>query len=110
VGLGTGSEAGTALGAGALVVVASVRWAAGKWERAKRHWVDDANRVGEGLKRDLKATLQECIEKNVAVVPITAYQGMRKLAAKEEEEVDLVRSDLISTQADLEAVETSLPS
>lgn len=54
--IGTGSEAGTALGAGALVAVASIRWAVGKWERAKRKWIEDADRVGEGLKRDLKVS------------------------------------------------------
>ncbi|OAX39122.1 hypothetical protein K503DRAFT_717128 [Rhizopogon vinicolor AM-OR11-026] len=59
--LGAGSEAGTALGAGALVAVASIRWAVGKWERAKRHWVDDANRVSEGLKRDLKVRIKTAL-------------------------------------------------
>lgn len=108
--IGTGSEAGTALGAGALVAVASIRWAVGKWERAKRKWVEDADRVGEGLKRDLKATLERGIEKNVAVVPMAAYEGLRELAGKQQEEIDVVRSDLISMQADVEALETARPS
>lgn len=56
--LGAGSEAGTALGAGVLVAVAGVRWAVGKWERAKRQWIDDANRVSEGLERDLKVRIK----------------------------------------------------
>ncbi|KAG1808364.1 hypothetical protein EV424DRAFT_1574478 [Suillus variegatus] len=88
--IGTGSEAGTALGAGALVAVASIRWA--------------------GLKRDLKATLEQGIEKNVAVVPMAAYEGLRELAGKQQEEIDVVRSDLISMQADVEALETARPS
>lgn len=108
--VGAGSEAGTALGAGALVAVASIRWAVGKWERAKRKWVEDADRVGEGLKRDLKVTLERGIEKNVAVVPIAAYEGLRELAGKQQEEIDVVRSDLISMQADVEALETARPS
>ncbi|KAG1798322.1 hypothetical protein EV424DRAFT_1546346 [Suillus variegatus] len=108
--IGTGSEAGTALGAGALVAVASIRWAVGKWERAKRKWIEDADRVGEGLKRDLKATLEQGIEKNVAVVPMAAYEGLRELAGKQQEEIDVVRSDLISMQADVEALETARPS
>ncbi|KAG2099121.1 hypothetical protein BD769DRAFT_1512126 [Suillus cothurnatus] len=108
--VGAGSEAGTALGAGALVAVASIRWAVGKWERAKRKWVEDADRVGEGLKRDLKMTLERGIEKNVAVVPIAAYEGLRELAGKQQEEIDMVRSDLISMQADVEALETARPS
>ncbi|KAG2121347.1 hypothetical protein BD769DRAFT_1008458 [Suillus cothurnatus] len=108
--VGAGSEAGTALGAGALVAIASIRWAVGKWERAKRKWVEDADRVGEGLKRDLKMTLERGIEKNVAVVPIAAYEGLRELAGKQQEEIDIVRSDLISMQADVEALETARPS
>jgi hypothetical protein len=108
--VGAGSEAGTALGAGALVAVASIRWAVGKWERAKRKWVEDADRVGEGLKRDLKMTLERGIEKNVAVVPIAAYEGLRELTGKQQEEIDMVRSDLISMQADVEALETARPS
>ncbi|KAG2150986.1 hypothetical protein DEU56DRAFT_728457, partial [Suillus clintonianus] len=108
--VGAGSEAGTALGAGALVAVASIRWAVGKWERAKREWVEDADRVGEGLKRDLKVTLERGIEKNVAVVPIAAYEGLRELAGKRQEEIDVVKDDLISMQADVEALEIARPS
>ncbi|KAG1776979.1 hypothetical protein EV702DRAFT_297317 [Suillus placidus] len=108
--VGAGSEAGTALGAGALVAVASIRWAVGKWERAKRKWVEDADRVGQGLKRDLKVTLERGIEKNVAVVPMAAYEGLRELVGKQQEEIDVVRSDLISMQADVEALETARPS
>lgn len=108
--VGAGSEAGTALGAGALVAVASIRWAVGKWERAKRKWVEDADRIGEGLKRDLKVTLERGIEKNVAVVPMAAYEGLRELAGKQQEEIDVLRSDLISMQTDVEALQTARPS
>ncbi|KAG1746291.1 hypothetical protein EDD22DRAFT_918270 [Suillus occidentalis] len=108
--VGAGSEAGTALGAGALVAVASIRWAVGKWERAKRKWVEDAGRIGEGLKRDLKVTLERGIENNVAVVPMAAYEGLRELAGKQQEEIDVLRSDLISMQADVEALQTARPS
>jgi len=52
--LGAGTEMGTAIGSGALLAVSSVRWAVGKWERAKRGWVQDSVRVGEGLTRDLQ--------------------------------------------------------
>jgi hypothetical protein len=55
-------------------------------------------------------TLERGIEKNVAVVPIAAYEGLRELAGKQQEEIDMVRSDLISMQADVEALETTRPS
>jgi len=76
--LGAGSEAGTALGAGALVVVASVRWAVGKWERAKRHWVDDANRVSEGLKRDLKVRTKTTLQWTRLMSSIGHTAGMHR--------------------------------
>jgi hypothetical protein len=60
VGISSGVEAaglGTAVGVGVLGVVAAVRWAVGKWERAKRAWWSDWKRVGEGLGRDLKVKM-----------------------------------------------------
>ncbi|KAG6335569.1 hypothetical protein ID866_3509 [Astraeus odoratus] len=42
--LGAGSEIATAVGVGALVGTSSLRWAVGKWERAKRRWLQDLER------------------------------------------------------------------
>ena len=52
--LGAGTEMGTAIGSGALLAVGSIRWAVGKWERAKGRWMQDSARIGEGLTRDLQ--------------------------------------------------------
>jgi hypothetical protein len=49
-----GLEPHTAMGVGALLAAASVRWCVGKWERAKTKWWEDWRRVGEGLDRDLR--------------------------------------------------------
>ena len=57
--LGAGTEMGTAIGSGALVAVSGIRWAVGKWERGKQRWIQDSERIGEGLTRDL----QVCIYK-----------------------------------------------
>lgn len=56
--LGAGTEMGTAIGSGVLLAVGSIRWAVGKWERAKRRWVQDSARIGEGLTRDLQVCVQ----------------------------------------------------
>lgn len=48
------SGGGSAAGAMMLCTLLGVRWAVGKWERAKRRWWADWKRVGEGLGRDLK--------------------------------------------------------
>jgi hypothetical protein len=52
--LGASTEMGTAIGSGALLAVSSIWWAVGKWERAKRRWLQDSTRIGEGLTRDLQ--------------------------------------------------------
>jgi len=55
-----GLDAGTALGVGLVIAIGSVRWAVGKWERSKRRWWDDWNRVGKGLERDLRVSKLIC--------------------------------------------------
>lgn len=51
-----GLDAGTAMGVGLLSAVVGVRWAVGKWERSKKRWWEDWNRVGHGLGRDLRVS------------------------------------------------------
>lgn len=43
-----------AVGAGALSLVFGIRWAVGRWEKAKRRWWESWSRVDEGLERDLQ--------------------------------------------------------
>jgi hypothetical protein len=50
VGLGTETMVGT----GMLSAVLGLRWAVGAWEKAKKRWWQDCDRVGQGLSRDLK--------------------------------------------------------
>jgi hypothetical protein len=54
--IGPGLELETAIGTGMLISVAGVWWMVGKWERAKKKWWRDWDRVGQGLERDLKAS------------------------------------------------------
>lgn len=55
--LGLGAE--TSVGVGMLGAVFCLRWAVGKWERAKKRWWADWERIGEGLGRDLKVRKPE---------------------------------------------------
>ena len=57
LGGGSGSEVATAIGAGTLVGIGALRWAVGKWERGKRNWMQDLERVSAGTSRDLKVCL-----------------------------------------------------
>lgn len=49
-------DAGTALGVGGLGALVGVRWAVGRWEKAKKLWWEDWARVGDGLQRDLNVS------------------------------------------------------
>lgn len=49
-----GMSTETALGVGMLGAAVGVRWAVGRWEKAKWRWWKDWGRIGEGLDRDLK--------------------------------------------------------
>ena len=46
----------TVIGVGMLGAVLGVRWAVGRFERAKKKWLRDYDRVGEGLERDLRVS------------------------------------------------------
>jgi hypothetical protein len=48
------SAPGTTIGVLMLCVLLGLRWAVGRWERAKTQWWEDWARVGEGLGRDLE--------------------------------------------------------
>ncbi|KAG6920261.1 hypothetical protein DXG01_005030 [Tephrocybe rancida] len=98
-----GLDAGMAGGVGLLTAVAGVRWAVGKWERAKRRWWEDWDRVGSGLGRDLKATLDQTMQENVLVV---AEIGCDKLS-------DLIkqrRSEIAEVEDELDTLKTTLDS
>ena len=51
LGLNLGGE--TVVGAGVLAGVVGLRWSVGRWEKARRKFWADWERVGEGLGRDL---------------------------------------------------------
>lgn len=51
---GQGMETESAVGLGLLTASLGMRWAVGRWERAKKRWWKDWDRVGQGLERDLK--------------------------------------------------------
>ncbi|KAL0956333.1 hypothetical protein HGRIS_002484 [Hohenbuehelia grisea] len=69
-------DATTSFGAGVLASLVGIRWAVGVWEKAKKRWWEDWHRVGDGLSRDLKSTLQQTVRNNIAVIPEAAITGL----------------------------------
>lgn len=98
---GPGAEIASALAVGTIIAIGSLRWAVGKWERAKRKWIQDLGRVSDGIKRDMKASLQHTIDQNVVVVAETACQRLKELATKGQEEMRAVDAELQALQAEV---------
>ena len=59
--LTTGLETETAIGTGMFMSAAGVWWMVGRWEKAKRRWWKDWDRIGEGLERDLQVIRGFCV-------------------------------------------------
>jgi len=85
IGVGLGGE--TVVGAGILAGVAGLRWSVGQWEKAKRKFWADWERVGKGLERDLTATLDQKFEEHVASVPVAVCEQLKRLEQKRREEL-----------------------
>ena len=52
--VGLGMDPMTGIGVGLLGLMASLRWAVARWEKEKKRWWTDWERIGMGLERDLK--------------------------------------------------------
>lgn len=113
----TGMEVETAVGSGLFASALGIRWMIGKWEKAKRRFWRDWDRVGQGLERDLRVsvhmerliwiflivdgvqvTLQRVISQQVVLVPTKACEGLNQLADKRKEEVAALKEELSALQ------------
>ncbi|KAI0645917.1 hypothetical protein C8Q79DRAFT_1071559 [Trametes meyenii] len=91
----------TATGVGMLGAVLGVRWAVGRWEKAKTRWWKDWDRVGEGLERDLKVTLDRTMDQHVVLVAETACTGLETIVGKRKTEVQELVDEVQSLEAEL---------
>ncbi|KAH8108002.1 hypothetical protein BXZ70DRAFT_1003420 [Cristinia sonorae] len=96
--LGVGAE--TAAGLGMFTAVAGIWYSIGRWEKAKRRWWRDWDRVGEGLERDLRATLNQVVADQVLVVPTTACENLRDMIKKREDEVAQLKDEITILEQD----------
>ncbi|KAE9411208.1 hypothetical protein BT96DRAFT_982979 [Gymnopus androsaceus JB14] len=95
-------DATTSIGLGMLTAVAGIRWGVGRWEKAKKMWWADWNRIGEGLERDLVASLDHALKHHVCAYPLKAHEGVSELAPKRLEEIVELRSELESIRKDFD--------
>ncbi|KIL65908.1 hypothetical protein M378DRAFT_10491 [Amanita muscaria Koide BX008] len=103
-----GIEPTTAVGLGAFGALASLRWAIGKWERAKKRWWEDWIRIGHGLERDLKATLEDVMREKVTVVAENGCVALRETTDKRKDEIAQFATELYALQAEQEIIEKQI--
>ena len=92
--MGSYIDGATAIGGGVFVSVLGLRWAVGRWERARKAWWGNYHRIGQGLGRDVKRRLDEALEKQVFVAPKALCDGLERLAEKREKDLDGLSSEL----------------
>ncbi|KAG9026883.1 hypothetical protein FRB95_008369 [Tulasnella sp. JGI-2019a] len=68
-----------AFGLGALGVVAGARWSVGRWEKAQRQFWKGWHRVGQGLSRDMKVSLDSTFDGALTKTPRIACDGLQEL-------------------------------
>jgi len=106
--LGYGSmEPMTAVGVGVFVGVAGMRWAVGRWERAKRAWWKDWARVGEGLDRDLRTHLDRTIREQVVVAPERAYKELGGMAGNRKASLEKSLDELQDLRDELRSLHST---
>ncbi|KAK0461317.1 uncharacterized protein EV420DRAFT_1531519 [Desarmillaria tabescens] len=101
-----GVDAGTAMGAGALVALLGVRWGVGHWEKAKQRWWEDWHRVVDGLERDLKKTLDDTMLEKVVVVADKGCSGLSTLIGKRNQEISEVAEEVAKLSSDLKTIDS----
>ncbi|KAI0320794.1 hypothetical protein OF83DRAFT_1169057 [Amylostereum chailletii] len=91
---GATAEVGTAVGVGMLVCLGGVRWAVGKWDRARKAWLADWTRMREGAARDVQTSFDHAMEAQVLAVPLRACDGIDALVTKRRDEVDQLKAEV----------------
>jgi hypothetical protein len=71
-----------------------MRWAVGKWERTKKRWWEDWERLSQGLERDLKVTLENVMKEKVTVVADSGCAAFHQLAETRKDEIAKLDQEL----------------
>ncbi|KAF5370647.1 hypothetical protein D9758_001821 [Tetrapyrgos nigripes] len=98
-------NASTATATGLFMATLGISWSMWKWERSKKLWWRDWDRVCEGLDRDMTATLTKVVQENVAVVADRTCKGLTELASKRRDEISTIRDELDRLQKDLGSIQ-----
>ncbi|KAL5528140.1 TIM17 [Sanghuangporus sanghuang] len=98
-------DASTSIAFGMLGTLAGLRWAVGRWTKARERWFAAFGRVGEGLERDMNKVLGGVLDRQVCVVPNEACKGSHSLVERREKEIGEVEDEVEELESSLEAPE-----
>ncbi|KAL5484902.1 hypothetical protein ACEPAI_7544 [Sanghuangporus weigelae] len=98
-------DASTSIALGMLGTLAGLRWAVGRWTKARERWFGAFRRVGEGLERDMSKVLGGVLDRQVCVVPNEACKGLHRLVERREKEIGEVEDEVEELESSLEAPE-----
>lgn len=92
----------------------------GEWEKARRRWWRDWDRVGQGLERDIRVrdvflwlrdapltskraqdTLERTVAQQVVLVPSRASEDLILMAARRKEEIGMLKDELYVLENEL---------
>ncbi|CCL99092.1 uncharacterized protein FIBRA_01106 [Fibroporia radiculosa] len=91
----------TATGLGMLSTAVGVKWAIDHFERAKRKWWKDYDRVGQGLRRDLKDLLTRTIDDRVLLIPEKTCAGLEHTIMKQKAQINDLRTEVAILEEEL---------
>ncbi|KAL5506985.1 hypothetical protein ACEPAH_6441 [Sanghuangporus vaninii] len=87
-------DASTSIAFGTLGTLAGLRWAVGRWTKARERWFVAFGRVGEGLERDMSKVLRGVLDRQVCVIPNEACKGLHRLVERREKEIGEVEDEV----------------
>ncbi|KAL5524075.1 hypothetical protein ACEPAG_8248 [Sanghuangporus baumii] len=96
-------DASTSIAFGMLGTLTGLRWAVGRWTKARERWFAAFGRVGEGLDRDMSKVLGGVLDRQVCVVPNEACKGLHRLVERREKEIGEVEDEVEELVSSLEA-------
>lgn len=94
-------SAGTAIGAGLLGSVASVRWMQSMWARTEKRWWADWTRVCAGLERDCEAALNQVVRERVVGSAAAGIEGLEALTAQRAKAISALRGEVLGLNQEI---------
>ena len=97
-------DLGGAVGLGGFCTLFAVRYGVGRWEKARRRFVQDGVRLGERLERDVSEQLDTTMREKVLDLPSKATEGLRVELSRRTEDIEQLEASVKSLQARIDTL------